>query len=248
MSLKNSIIDPFSFNLLQKHTSKREYKKLSKRINKLFNGFSRETLYKVEMLSRIHDPDYNVNELPDYTITNRKIHIIRHEHQINKAIKEIINSEYIGFDTEQRPTFKRGEKQKPISIIQIATKESVYIFQMKYIKNINPVLDLMSSDHIQKIGFGLKNDIKEFQRQYNIEIKNLLDLSVLTKEVFNTKHPMGAKTAVAIFIGQKLKKSRKTVMSNWENNNLNDSQIKYASEDVTAPYDVYEILKCLSFT
>lgn len=248
MSLKNSIINPFSFELLLKHSNKREQKKLSKRVEKLFKGFSKESLDKINILSRIYSADYNMDEMEPYTISNREVHIIRHEYQINRALKEINSVSYIGFDTEQRPTFKRGEKQNPISIIQIATGESIYIFQMIYIKNSEPILNILMNDSIKKIGFGLKNDIKEFHRQFKIDIKNLLDLSTLTKEIFNTKHPMGAKTAVATFMNKKLQKSRKTVMSNWEQSNLTENQIKYASEDVSAPYDVYEILKRLSFT
>lgn len=247
MSLENSIINKFSYILLQKHTTSRESKKLNRRVKKLFSGFSKETLFKVEVLSRLYDPDYNMEELEPYTIQDRKIHIIRHEHQINRAIKEIKGSDYIGFDSEQRPTFKRGEKQKPVSIIQMATKEHIYIFQMGFIKDSGPILNILINANIKKVGFGLKNDIKEFKRQFDIEIDNILDLSSFTKELFNTKHPLGAKTAVGIFLEKKLQKSKKTVMSNWENNRLTENQIKYAAEDVTAPFDVYDFLNTLSF-
>lgn len=177
--------------------------------------------------------------LDEYNIGNRKIVIIKNDKDILKAVNDIRNSKYIGFDTEQKPTFNRGERQNEISIIQIATSNHIYLFQMLFLKNIKPITDIISDPDIRKIGFDLKNDNREFLKQFKIIPQNIYDLSIVIKKNFFHKNQIGVKSAVALFMDKKIIKSKKTVLSNWENENLTPNQIKYATEDATAPYDIY---------
>lgn len=240
MSQKNSIIDVKRLNLLLKFCSPKESKNLKKRLDTLYKGFSKQSLKLVELLDRFNDPNFNSDSFEDYTIGDRKLYIVRKSGQIKKAIKEISKEKFIGFDTEQRPTFKKGEKQKDISIIQMATKRSCYIFQMKYINDKTPIIELIADKEIIKVGFDLKNDYKEMNKQFNIEPENIFDLSPFMKSEFLHKHQIGVKNSISLFLLKKMQKSKKVVLTNWENDNLTDSQIKYASEDATAPYDIYE--------
>ena len=43
------------------------------------------------------------------------------------AVQEILKETVVGFDTESKPAFKKGEYYPP-SVIQIACKDKVYIF------------------------------------------------------------------------------------------------------------------------
>lgn len=240
MNKKNSIIDKKRLDLLLNFCSQKESKKLNKRVNTLFKGFSKNSLKLVDLLDRFNNPEFNSETLEKYTISDRKLIIVRKDHQIKKALKDILKEDYIGFDTEQRPTFKKGEVQKDISIIQMATQNYCYIFQMNFIKNITPIIEIIADKNIIKVGFDLRNDYKELTKQFKIIPANIFDLSPFIKNKFLHKNQIGVKNAVALFLLKNMQKSKKVVLTNWENDNLTENQIKYASEDAAAPYDVYK--------
>lgn len=240
MNKKEAILDINRLKLVLKHCTPKEVKKLNNRLNNLFNGFSPKSIKLITLLDKFNSTNINIEELPPYSIGNRKVSIIRKDSQVEKAVKEICKESFIGFDTEQKPTFRKGEKQKDISIIQMATKNNCYIFQMRFIKNKTLISQIISNKNIRKLGFGLKNDNKELIKQFNVHPANLFDISPFIKYELLHRHQIGAKAAVALFLDQKLNKSKKVVLSNWENDHLSDNQVKYASEDATAPYDVYE--------
>lgn len=244
MNNLNSIIDNRRLQLLLKHISEKEKKNLNKRLNTIYKGFGSDSLLLIELLDRFNDANFSTEKLPNYTVGNRDVVIVNSDKMIPKIIKDILEEKYVGFDTEQKPTFKRGERQKDISIIQIATKNFCYIIQTKFIKNIKPITNIISNPNIVKVGFDLKNDNKEMKTQWGITPSNIFDLSPFMKNGFLHRNQIGVKNTVGLILLQKMQKSKKIAMSNWEHSELAHNQVKYASEDATAPYDVYEhILK-----
>ncbi|QEN03896.1 3'-5' exonuclease domain-containing protein 2 [Thiospirochaeta perfilievii] len=238
----NSIIDLKRLNLIKKQITPRESKKLEKKLSLLFKGFSKDSLNFISIIDRFNDPSFDQNKLEKYNTGTREIVIINRDYKIKDAISNILKEDFIGFDTEQRPTFKRGEKQKNFALIQIATKDFCYLFQTKYLHDIKPIIKIITNEKIIKVGFDLKNDNKEFKNQLNIEPKNIFDLSPFMKRNLLHKNQIGVKNSVALILLKQMQKSKKIAMSNWENRILNENQIKYASEDATAPYDIFSYL------
>lgn len=240
MSNLNSIIDSRRLQLLLKHITDKEKKKLNKKLNSLYKGFGSDSLDLIKLLDRFNDVNYTNDNLPNYTVGNRDIVIINNDNMVTKAVDNILTEKFIGFDTEQRPTFNRGEKQKDISIIQIATRNYCYLIQTKFIKDLRPIINIISNKDIVKVGFDLKNDNKEMRSQWGIIPLNIFDISPFMKNVFLHRNQIGVKNTVGLILSQKMQKSKKIAMSNWSHNELTSNQIKYASEDATAPYDVYK--------
>lgn len=240
------LIDNKKLELLKKSCNIKEKKKLDKKLEKLFTGLNRNSLKLLSIMESMDSPGKNIDQ--KYSIGKRAIVIIKTTNQLEQAIKSITRSTVIGFDTEQKPTFKKGESQKKISIVQIATESKCYIVQMNDLKDITGIKELISSTNIKKIGFGLGNDIKELEKQFGIKPASFFDLSSFIKSTFLSRNSIGAKKAVAIFLKQKLQKSKNAALSNWEKPSLTPSQITYASEDATAPLDVYNhIIKEYNF-
>jgi len=173
---------------------------------------------------------------PNYSIGDRKINIIKTVQELEDAIKLIISSPFIGFDSEQKPTFKKGEKSHGIALIQLATAINCYIIHVKQIKDIKPLISLLEDENIIKIGTGLKGDKQELYNQFKIRLKSTLDLEEILKKL-SSKDGIGAKRAASIFLNKNLQKSKNMSRSNWENEELSSGQIKYASEDATVVYD-----------
>lgn len=182
-----------------------------------------------------------------YSIGNRTIEVINTYEQLEVAMNTIQLAPFIGFDSEQKPTFKKGQADNGICLIQLATKDKCYLIQIKQIKNLKPLINFLEDDKIIKIGTGLKGDNEALFRQFNLRVKSMIDLEDIFKKL-SSKNQIGAKKAASIILNEKLQKSKNMSRSNWENEELTSGQIKYASEDATVVYDVMsEILKQYPF-
>ena len=60
-----------------------------------------------------------------------KIHLIRSGTEITEAIKLLENESLLGFDTETRPAYRKGESYPP-ALLQLAGANAVFIFQLKF--------------------------------------------------------------------------------------------------------------------
>jgi len=131
------------------------------------------------------------------------------------ALVALIAADAIGFDTESRPTFAKGEVSTGPHLIQLATDENAYLFPVTG----RPVLDglrvILESPQVLKVGFGLRDDLRRLQIKLGISSVHVLDLAVVLRQ--EKRADVGAKTAVAMLLGQRLQKSKKTSTSNWSN-------------------------------
>lgn len=172
-----------------------------------------------------------------YSIGNRTIEVINTCEELENVMNSIQLFPFVGFDSEQKPTFKKGQADNGICLIQLATKEKCYLIQIKQIKNLKPLIDFLEDDKIIKIGTGLKGDNTALFKQFNLKLKSMIDLEDIFKKL-SSKNQIGAKKAASIILNEKLQKSKNMSRSNWENEVLTSGQIKYASEDATVVYDV----------
>lgn len=172
-----------------------------------------------------------------YTIGSRTIEVINTLEQLEVALKSIETSPFIGFDSEQKPTFKKGQASHGVSLIQLATSTKCYLIHTKQIKNLQPLINLLEDKKIIKIGTGLKGDNEALFKQFNLRMQSTIDLETVFKKL-SAKNQIGAKKAASIILNEKLQKSKNMSRSNWENKELSIGQLKYASEDATVVYDV----------
>ena len=182
-----------------------------------------------------------------YSIGNRTIEVINTCEQLQELMNSIQLTPFVGFDSEQKPTFKKGQADNGICLIQLATKDKCYLIRIKQIKNLTPLINFLEDEKVIKIGTGLKGDNIALFRQFNLRVKSMIDLEEIFKNL-SSKNQIGAKKAASIILNKKLQKSKNMSRSNWENEELTSGQIKYASEDATVVYDVMsEILKQYPF-
>ena len=157
------------------------------------------------------------------------------------ALAALAVSDVIGFDTESKPTFLKGEVSTGPHLVQLATDETAYLFQIgtasateAFAAELKAVLE---SPAILKVGFGLADDLKRLRSKLGIDTRNVLDLSTALRK--GERNTLGAKTAVARFFGQKLQKSKKITTTNWAMPRLSDKQILYAADDAHVALRIY---------
>jgi len=183
------------------------------------------------------------DELPPYIgIAMSEVRLVRTEHDAAEALAALMAADTIGFDTESKPTFAKGEVSTGPHLVQLATDTQAWLFQTATpagnafaLPVLKPVLE---SESILKVGFGLGDDVRRLKTKFGIELQNVLDLSTALRRR-GERNPLGARSAVARFFGQRLQKSKRITTTNWSLPRLNDKQLQYAADDAHAALRIY---------
>jgi len=181
-------------------------------------------------------------ELPPYVgLRIADVQLVTTPEHALAARAALLAADAIGFDTESKPTFVKGETSTGPHLIQFSTDDKAYLFQIGANTSAH-TLELLQAILEQpaplKIGFGLSDDVKRLYAKLAIRAAGVVDLSVALRTP-GQRNDLGAKTAVAKFFGQKLQKSKKISTTNWALPRLNDKQILYAADDAQVALRVY---------
>lgn len=144
----------------------------------------------------------------------------------------------VGFDTESKPTFTKGEVATGPHLLQFCSPTHAWLFQSHRVDTLAPALALLQSAQVCKVGFGLKSDLAHLRRRFGIEPVAILDLGD-TLRARGYRQEVGAKSAIALLFGQRLAKSKSVGTSNWGSRTLNERQQLYAANDAYAALRAY---------
>ncbi len=178
-----------------------------------------------------------INSLPIIKFGG-KIELIEDSLRAETALKKIFREKRVGFDTESRPAFRQGQSF-PISLVQIATKKTAYLFRLNG-NGLEEILEpLLTSDKIKKIGIGLEHDITKMKSFNGIVLAGLTDLSAIAriKGIIQT----GARGLTARYLGKRLVKNAQT--TNWARSELSEKQKIYAATDAWVCLKLYKKMK-----
>jgi len=157
---------------------------------------------------------------------------------MHEILKMIHGKTLLGFDTETKPAFKKGQKHKA-ALLQLADEDACFIFRLNKIGLPNELISLLSDKTITKIGLAVKDDFNALSKFKNIVPAGFIDLQKYIED-FGVEDKSLKKLA-AIVLGIRISKSQQT--SNWENQNLTESQLIYASTDAWICLKIYKRLK-----
>ena len=161
--------------------------------------------------------------------------------EAHQAHGQLIAAKAWGFDTESKPTFRVGEQSDGPHILQLATTERAWVFQLHEPECRAVAADLLARSGIAKAGFGLGDDRKRIVHKLGIEPQGILELNTIFRERGYRKD-MGVKGAVAVMFNQRFIKSKKAATSNWANARLSEAQLVYAANDAYAAIRVWHAL------
>ena len=178
-------------------------------------------------------------ELPDYPgIALADIVLVTSGQLAAEAYAALMAGEVVGFDTESKPTFLKGEASTGPHLIQLATATRAYLFPLAQWPSAPELKAILESTQLLKVGFGLGNDRSALKSRLGIDLANVLDLGEVLRGQGH-RGTVGAKIAVAHFFGEKLHKSKKVGTSNWANPRLSERQLLYAANDAQVALRVY---------
>lgn len=154
------------------------------------------------------------------------------------ACAEIIAAGVVGFDTESKPTFLKGEVSTGPHVVQFALPNKAFIFQLDRDACRPFVIEILCSEAVLKVGFGLQSDHAQILAKLGIAPNAVLDLNVRFRSM-GYPGTTGVRSAVAILFGKNFRKSKSVTTSNWAQPSLTERQLLYAANDAYAALCVY---------
>ncbi len=169
-----------------------------------------------------------------------KIVVVDTDGMVNKAITELQQESIIGFDTETRPTFKKG-KSNHVALVQLSTHDTCYLFRINRIGFAPALKQLLENEKYLKVGISLKDDFCMLNRLNNEEFtpRNFIELQKVVKK-FGIED-QSLQKIYGIVVGKKISKGQR--LSNWEADHLSESQQLYAATDAWSCIKIYEKLQ-----
>jgi len=158
--------------------------------------------------------------------------------QVPEAVAYLNAQPMVGVDTETRPSFTRGQ-HFPVALVQIATEERCYLFQLNHIGMPQELADFFANPKVKKIGLAFKDDLAGLRRRRNFTPQNCIDVQQIVGDYGILD--LGLQKIFAICFAKKISKSQQ--LTNWENVVLTPEQARYASTDAWATLLIYKELK-----
>ena len=178
-----------------------------------------------------------INEMPRVTFPGQ-IHIIADVSQIQRAVTVLRSTHIVGFDTETRPSFRRGEHHN-IALLQISTLSDAFLFRLNKTGVTAPLRDYLEDDSITKVGLSTCDDFHQLTKVCDCHPAGFIELQQLVKQYQIAD--MSLQKIYAILFQQKISKGQQ--LTNWEAPQLTDSQQQYAAIDAWACLRIYNYLQ-----
>jgi ribonuclease D len=154
--------------------------------------------------------------------------------ELERALADIHAEQVVGWDTETRPAFRKGESYPP-SLVQVATSRAVYLFQLARLDAAQPVAEFFAAREIVKVGIAVADDLRNLKRVFAFEERSVLDAGAIARR--HGLEQTGLRNLAGIFLGFRVPKGKRT--SNWAAARLSPQQIGYAATDAWACRELY---------
>ncbi len=154
------------------------------------------------------------------------------------AVSRLRETDLIGFDTETRPSFKKGQTYN-VALLQLSSDTECFLFRLNKIGMPEVLKDLLEDKEIEKVGLSIHDDFRNLHKKYEFEPEGFIEL-----QQYATQWHIADKSLSKLFgilFGKRISKSQR--LSNWEAEQLAESQQNYAALDAQACVKIYRHLK-----
>ncbi len=163
-----------------------------------------------------------------------KIVVVSNDDDVLHALNCLNQSTVIGFDTETRPSFRKGEVYS-VSLLQLSTATDAFLFRLLHLRDLSPFISFFENEEIIKAGVAIRDDIKGLQKQFSFSPRGFIELADLAK--LNQLKNFGLKGMTEEVLGLTLSKRAK--LTNWETHEFTAEQKMYAATDAWIGREIY---------
>ena len=163
-----------------------------------------------------------------------KIVVVYSEKETRKTVDFLLSQPILGFDTETRPSFKKGSVHK-VALMQVSTPEICFLFRLNQSGMTPDIIRLLEDTTVPKIGLSLNDDILSLHRNAEFTPGLFIDLQDHMREI--GIEDLSLQKLYANIFGQRISKNQR--LTNWEAQILSDRQKIYAATDAWACINLY---------
>lgn len=167
-----------------------------------------------------------------------KIHLIKSDAELQAVKSDLLESTAFGFDTETRPSFKKGEIHK-VALLQLATETDAYVIRLHYLHDFSLIKAIFENEEVLKVGVAIRDDLKTLQKTFTFTPRYFTELQSVAKE--KGMKNFGLKGMTEEVLQKALSKGPK--LTNWEMRELSTAQIMYAATDAWIGLLLYKNLQ-----
>ncbi len=178
-----------------------------------------------------------INALP-LTAFAGPVSVIRSDRQLPAALQEMRGETILGFDTESRPSFRKGDNY-PVALLQLGGANHVWLFQLLKLTDLAPLWRVLSNPRIIKAGVAIQDDIRKLQELRPFKPGGFVEISHFTQRagILNT----GLRSLAALLLHTRI--SKRAQVTNWARSELTKAQVQYAATDAWVSRELYLVAR-----
>jgi len=166
------------------------------------------------------------------------IHLITTNQQLAAIAKPLLAATELGFDTETRPSFRKGEVYQT-ALLQLATDRDAYLIRLRGLTEFQSLIDVFQSKEILKVGVAIRDDLKKLQQVFKFSQQGFVELQDVAKSKGLKNFGLKGMTEEVL----KASLSKRAKITNWESPRLTDDQLMYAATDAWIGLKLFQALK-----
>lgn len=184
----------------------------------------------------MYKPDITTEEILELELSafGGEILVVDNMDSFYPAISRLTGEKVLGFDTETKPTFKRGQRNK-VALVQLSTSTVAVLFRVNRIGLPPELLSILADQNIIKAGVAVHDDLRFLKNFKKFNPAGFAELQNIVKDfgILNS----GLKKLVAIILGFRI--SKRQQVTDWEAHELSEAQVLYAATDAWVCYEIY---------
>ncbi|MCU0472155.1 MAG: 3'-5' exonuclease domain-containing protein 2 [Bacteroidales bacterium] len=188
------------------------------------------------MTNNRYQENISVDEIKNYELSwfKGEIVVIDDLTTFKKVLPRLLNEKVLGFDTETKPSFRKGHKNK-VSLIQLASSNLACLFRINKTGIPQGLADLLADPDVIKAGVAVHDDICFMKKVRKFDPAGFIDLQPFVKDFGIVSS--GLKKLTAIVLGFRI--SKRQQVTDWEAEELTEAQLLYAATDAWVCHQIY---------
>jgi ribonuclease D len=162
------------------------------------------------------------------------VEIVASDERLRTILPEIAAERILGFDIEERPTFKSGDHFPP-ALVQLAARETVFLVQLQRVQALHLLAALFADFQVIKAGVAIAGDIDKLHEVMKFTPAGFVELGKMAAKA--GLKASGVRTLAAQLLGFRVSKGARC--SNWERSELTPAQIAYAATDAWVCREIF---------
>jgi hypothetical protein len=150
----------------------------------LQSGLYQNSKGNSETTNNLYPSNITTDEINSYDLSwfIGEIMVIEELKSFRAVIPLLLREKILGFDTETKPSFRKGMKNK-VSLIQLSTDNMACLFRINKLGFPDELADILANPEIIKTGVALHDDIRFLKKLNSLFLTVLLIFRIMLRDL-----------------------------------------------------------------